>query len=540
MDLTYRGADPPSDQPVPVRVAEPRPAPAPPDAAGDGTGRALRIAVIAVLAIGVFLRFASWSHLWLDEALTVNIARLPLGELTEALRHDGAPPLYYLILHAWTDVFGTSTLAVRLLPGLFGVATLPLMWFAARRLGGTRTAWAATVLLASGPFGARYATEARMYSLVMVFVLVGLLAILALLDGGGRRPAVVLGVATGLLLLTQYWAFYLVAAVGLVLAVVMRRGAQPHRTGARRAIVAMGAGSLLFLPWLPVFLYQTSHTGTPWGKPPDFSSIFDTVTQFAGGYWDPGLVLGLMYFGLVFLALFGWPVDNRRVLLELRPRAPGSALAAVTFATLAVAVVAGQISRSAFAVRYAAVVYPFLIILVALGAQVFVDRRVYHGLLAVAVIAGLWASFPNVVGDRTSAAKVAQALAANAQPGDVVAYCPDQLGPSVTRELGAAGNEFDQLTFPRATRPEFVDWVDYAKFSKAADPAAFAEMLIERAGPAHEVFVVWAPGYRTFKAKCQALLSELDELRPISDRPVKVSTRYFERPGLIRFRGPVG
>src|SRR5205085_11217079 len=119
---------------------------APPTALSAGW----RAAVVIVLALGVVLRFASWSHLWLDEALTLNIARLPLSDLTAALRHDGAPPVYYVLLHGWTAVFGTSTLAVRALPGLFAVIALPLMWFAARRVGGPRVAWAATVLLATG------------------------------------------------------------------------------------------------------------------------------------------------------------------------------------------------------------------------------------------------------------------------------------------------------------------------------------------------------------------------------------------------------
>ena len=53
--------------------------------------------------------------LWLDEALSVNIARLPLGDIPGALRHDGAPPLYYVLLHLWMRVFGTGDGAVRAL-----------------------------------------------------------------------------------------------------------------------------------------------------------------------------------------------------------------------------------------------------------------------------------------------------------------------------------------------------------------------------------------------------------------------------------------
>jgi len=230
-------------------------------------------------------------------------------------------------------------------------------------------------------------------------------------------------------------------------------------------------------------------------------------------------------------------VDGWRITLDLHTRPPGRMLAALAFGTLAVSVLAGQIGHSAFAVRYAAVLFPLFLLLVAVGTDVFVDPRVHSGVLAVAVTLGLWASVPNIVGERTNATRVAAALEARAAPGDVVAYCPDQLGPSVSRELHANG--LVQLTFPRATPPDRVDWVNYAQVNKAADPAAFAHMLLDRAGPAHDLWLVWAPGYQTFKTKCQNLIDRLDDARPDTERVVKISTKYFERPGLVRFRaGP--
>ncbi|HYX44896.1 MAG TPA: glycosyltransferase family 39 protein [Acidimicrobiales bacterium] len=541
MDLTYRGTG--QDRPgqaqedgAPPVVAEPRPRP-PTSSSWSSSWSKARAGIVAFLVVAVALRFFSLSHLWLDEALSVNIARLPLRELPEALRHDGAPPLYYVLLHAWIRLFGDSILSVRALSGLFGVAAVPLTWLAGRRLAGPRVAWAATVLMAASPFAVRYSTEARMYSLMMVLVLVGYLAVADLLEGGGARPAVVLAGVTAAALLSHYWAFYLLAVAAAALAFVARRGDQPARDGARRALIALGAGCALFLPWAPSFLYQLRHTGTPWGRPGQFRSFFDTVTHFAGGYWNAGIPLGLLYFGLVVLAVFGSPVDSRRILLELRPRPPGRGLAAVTFGTLAVAILAGWLGRSAFAVRYAAVLFPFVVLLVALGTDVFVHPRAHAGVLAVAAVLGLWGCVPNAVGDRTAAAKVASALERSARPGDVVVYCPDQLGPSVSRELDAPG--LVQITFPRGTGPERVDWVDYGRVNKAARTRDFAPMVLDRAGPDHDVWVVWAPGYRTFGTKCQNLVERLEDARPDNRRVVKVSTKYFERPGLVRFRpGP--
>jgi mannosyltransferase len=191
------------------------------------------------------------------------------------------------------------------------------------------------------------------------------------------------------------------------------------------------------------------------------------------------------------------------------------------------------IGRSAFAVRYASVMFPMVILLAALGTGVLLDRRIRHGLLGALVVVGFWGIAPNVFGDRTSADRVAAALREGVEAGDVVAYCPDQLGPSVSRllpdDLGAT-----HLTFPRATPPQLVDWVDYAATNEAADPEAFAQMLLGRAGPDHTVWVVWAPGYRTFEDKCQGMLANLDLARRENTRPVKLP-KNFEKPGLIRF-----
>src|SRR6516165_7601840 len=135
----------------------------------------------AVLA-GVALRFYTRSDLWLDEALSVNIARLPLSQLHTALRHDGAPPLYYALLHLWIRAFGTGDVATRSLSGVLSVATLPLAWFAGQRLGGRKLAVFALLVVATSPYAIRYGTEARMYALIMLLVFAGYLAVLRALE----------------------------------------------------------------------------------------------------------------------------------------------------------------------------------------------------------------------------------------------------------------------------------------------------------------------------------------------------------------------
>ncbi len=119
------------------------------------TGRAraaAEIVIALVVASGIFLRFYTHSALWLDEALTVDRSSLPVRDIATSLKQDGAPPLYYYLLHYWMDLFGQSDLAIRSLSGVIGVATLPVAWFAANRFGGRIAAWVTLVLLASAPY----------------------------------------------------------------------------------------------------------------------------------------------------------------------------------------------------------------------------------------------------------------------------------------------------------------------------------------------------------------------------------------------------
>src|SRR3954451_7343365 len=153
--------------------------------------------------VTVGTRFVIRSPLWLDEALSVNIAKLPLGQIPDALRADGHPPLYYRLLHVWIRAFGSGDVSVRALSGIFSVAALPVAGKLGHDLGGRRGAVAAVVLFAVSPYCVRYGTEARMYSMVMLLVLLAMWALRSVLAHPGVGNALALAILTGGLLLTH-------------------------------------------------------------------------------------------------------------------------------------------------------------------------------------------------------------------------------------------------------------------------------------------------------------------------------------------------
>jgi mannosyltransferase len=481
----------------------------------------------AIVALGVAVRFVQRSPLWLDEALSVNIARLPVGDLLDALRHDGHPPLYYLILHYWMKLFGEGDIAVRALSGLLAVASLPLAWVAGRGLAGRSGARWALIAVALSPYWVRYATETRMYSLVMLLVLAGYLLTQDALVKPTVPRLVGIGLVSGLLLLSHYWAFYLVAAVVLLLA--LRGWRDPPTRGATlRVGVAVVAGSVLFVPWLGGFLYQAGHTGTPWGEPFRPSAMVQTTLQdLGGGELSEAALYGSIVLVLVLVALFTVRSAGHEMTLDLRTSPLVRVELALVMLVFGLGAVAGYLTQATYQSRYAAVIVPFVLLAVAVGiTRVPGVGRLLVGLVYISFsLAGiLWVNYYQ----RTQSETVGGAVAARAQPGDVVVYCPDQLGPAYSREMP---DDLVELAYPALTPPDRVDWVDYADRNAAADPAAIAAEIDERAGN-HAVFLVWMADYRTFGSQCEQLVTELGLSEPLV---VQDDTRYFE-PAFLHWR----
>jgi hypothetical protein len=261
-----------------------------------------------------------------------------------------------------------------------------------------------------------------------------------------------------------------------------------------------------------------------------------TLADWGGGTLD-GLngesqLLGVLLALLALIALFARSSDGTRLELDLRtvPRARNESV--VVAMTMGLAVIAGYATASAFASRYTAGVFPLVLLVAAYGVTRLPGSAVRAGALVLVAALGLIRGVDNFGTQRTEAGTIARYINANGAPGDLVAFCPDQLGPAVARLLPAT---FGERTFPRGRPPQLVDWVDYAAKVRAGDPAAFARDLDERAA-SHTVWLVWAGSYRTLGTRCETLADELRRLRPGGTAVVASSTQ-FEHAWLYQY-GP--
>jgi hypothetical protein len=276
--------------------------------------------------------------------------------------------------------------------------------------------------------------------------------------------------------------------------------------------------------------------------------IIVAVGEFAGWEHRLGVVLFVLYcvllgFLLILVLLSTVPSARRLAALAgLRSQLPGERwagpLAALGLGALVLAFVGNLASGAAFAYRYASIVFPAAMVLCALGATAlgvtWAGPRTRAALIAAAALLGLPTGAAQAMANRTQASMVAATIRSVGHPGDVIVYCPDQLGPAVSRLLP---NRFVQVTFPRFDPPQRIDWVDYAKVNDVApQPGVIARQLVDLAGPTHQVWLVWEQGYRTLGSDCENLRDSLVAIRPNFTEPVRSDGhRFYEHESLDRF-----
>jgi mannosyltransferase len=172
MDFLVKSANIPAGRPE-TSLAGPSPAKGPwlgLEGPNHGSS-ALALGILAgITAGGALLRFHALAAktFWFDEGVSVGIAGLDGYNFVRILwRREANMSLYYLLLRPWLHL-GHSESFVRSLSVVFGVATIPAIYFLGRRLFHSYVGLVASALLAVNAYHVRYSQEARSYSLTVL------------------------------------------------------------------------------------------------------------------------------------------------------------------------------------------------------------------------------------------------------------------------------------------------------------------------------------------------------------------------------------
>lgn len=220
------------------------------------------IAFLAIIAVAAILRFYQLGtrSLWVDEILeTVRLEAGPTG-VKDANAFDLHPPLRLWLngLPYWicggASQGPATELQLRLVPAILGLASVALMLPFLRRFMGVDSALLGAALLAVNRSHIEYSQDGRMYSAVVFFTLITLIAtakaadvIAADLPRTMGKPLVGWSLATLTNLCTSYFAVPVFLAESLYLCGVLARRASWHR--ARLPLLLAVAAVLITAPF---------------------------------------------------------------------------------------------------------------------------------------------------------------------------------------------------------------------------------------------------------------------------------------------------
>jgi mannosyltransferase len=413
--------------------------------------------VLALVGASAVLRTrAIDAPLWADEGISQGIASHSAGGLLDALRKDGSPPLYYLLLHGWMRAFGDGEAALHALSLVFALAFVPAALWAGWAIFGRSAGLAAAALAAVNPYLSSYAQEARMYTLLSLLGLVAAATFVKAFVDRDRRAVPAFALTLALMAYTHNWALFLGAGAALVLTGLARE-APDRRALVRDGALAFGGAAVLYLPWVPTLVGQALETGAPWASPPTVAAPLELARGLFGG---PGPAIAL--------------VVAAAVAIRARLRA-AVVLLAVAAATLALAWLASQISP-AWSSRYFGAVLGALLLVAAAG--IASAGRLGVALLAVVAALSIPVPAPSTLENKSNADVLAGALDGRLRPGDTVLSTQPEQVPLLRYYL-PDGLRYADPRGPVAD-PRVMDWRHALDDLRRAQPVSTLAALLAR------------------------------------------------------------
>ncbi len=268
-------------------------------------------------AVGALLRleFILIQGLSHDELSAWN--RLVSGDFQDIVYSgvipDMHPAFMQVLLQYWTNLFGTSELALRLPGTIFGLGAIVLIYHLGIKFFNKNVALLAGVLLLLPCLPIIHSTLARPYAPGLLFIVLLVFGIFRLEDSRVSKSfftsmlCIILG-ATGSLY-THYFAGLAAGLIGIASLFYVNRSRWIYLISA--GLVAL----LLFVPHWEITKIHLSRDGLGWLGTPQWFWFWDFLKLYFGdNYWFAGAFLILIPSGLIYAK---FKADNKSRFLLL-------------------------------------------------------------------------------------------------------------------------------------------------------------------------------------------------------------------------------
>ncbi len=220
--------------------------------------RAYRLLPLAAILLAALLRFHALGaqSLWNDEGNTLRLIQRALPELLSAASRDIHPPLYYLLLKAWSALTGESEFALRAFSALSGILSVACAYALGAALFARGVGTLTAFLCALNTFSLYYSQEARMYAFLALMAALSMLCLVKWLESRRGLWLLALALCNAAGLYTHYAYPLNLAAQGALFLLWIAAKREWRALGLYLSANALTVA--LFLPQLPTALKQLS------------------------------------------------------------------------------------------------------------------------------------------------------------------------------------------------------------------------------------------------------------------------------------------
>lgn len=233
-----------------------------------------------------------------DEPFSIRMSLFAPEVIIREMASGNNPPLYELLLHYWTAVFGIGPISVRFLPMLFSSLAAVALFLFSHRYFSLRVAVVAALMFTFSEYHLTFAHESRVYSLFTLLTVLSMHLFLMLVAPKLSMLGIVALVAVNTLLVYSHYFGWWVVAVQ-VLALVLLAGLR--REAFTAYFLSLLAVLLLYLPNLNVLWHRfmTSASGGTWVRPPNgLDSLYTMLWNFSNQPLVTVVCIAILFAGL--------------------------------------------------------------------------------------------------------------------------------------------------------------------------------------------------------------------------------------------------
>jgi hypothetical protein len=292
--------------------------------------------------------------LWGDEAWAATLAVKPILKIITLVAKDTSPPLYYLCLHFWMRIFGSSEIAIRSLSFLFFLGTILTVYFIGKHLWQKKNGLWAALLTFTNPFLFTYAFEGRMYALLALTATLSVYFFL-------KKHWWGFTLATAAALYSHHFAIFVVIFEFLWRLGEIKFWQKPIKATIKNLTDFLTI-ALLYLPWIYPLCYQTSLVKSGfWLGRPDLETFGQTTVKFVVGSGEELLRQLAKWLVVLLLILRKWSASKRETLF----------LIGWFFAPLLFTFIISQFFQPIFFDRYLLIAIPAAALILSSGQKKF-------------------------------------------------------------------------------------------------------------------------------------------------------------------------